>query len=125
METMFSILGMENGQFDFRSIHKTLHFSIDRSERHLKVLSLLGVGRHLYSFIVDKGHVNGAEIHSIFSNGVIVIRNRRTNLLITELIARPGQIRRYWEIQGKALPCEMWVVMEKAKQNQVKGYNYL
>ena len=125
MENSINVLGFDKCPFDFSTIHETLHFSKERAARHLNILTLLGTGKHIYSFVVDKGHWNGAEIHSVFSNGVIVIRNQRTNLLITELVARPGQIRRYWEEQCKAMPVEIWALMEKARQNQIKGYNYL
>ena len=125
MKNIFVILGTDNRSFDFRTIHTTLHFSEERSARHLDILELIGSGSLICSLVVDKGHRNGAEIHSIFSNGVIVIRNQRTNLLITELIARPAQLRRYWELQNKAIPIEVYALLDKARENQRRGYNNL
>jgi hypothetical protein len=125
MRDLFVILGTDRRPFNFSTLHETLHFSTDRRFRHLDILNKIGSGSLLCSFVVDKGHENGNEIHSIFSNGVIVIRNERTNRLITELIARPAQLKRYWELQGKPLPIEIAVMLPKAREYQIKGYNNL
>lgn len=123
VETYFNVLGLDKQVFNFGSIHETLHFSAERKERHLRIVNGIGSGKQVYSFIVDKGHMNGNEIHTIFDNGIIVIRNERTNLLITELIARPGQIRRYWEERNLALPIEIYRIIAIASEHQRKGYN--
>ena len=47
-------------------------------DRHLN-----GDGQVIDSFIVDKGHRNGLERHDITDNGIIVIYNARTNLLVS------------------------------------------
>ena len=53
--------------------------------------------------------------------GNIIIYNKKTNKMITKLIARPGQIRRYYK-DGKA-PKNL---IEKAIDNTVKNhYNYI
>lgn len=48
-------------------------------------------------FFVDKGHPNGAEIHILTKNALIIVLNERTKKVCTILIARPGQIRRYYK----------------------------
>lgn len=45
------------------------------------------------SFVVDRGHPNGPEIHSVTDTGIIVVHNQRTGKMVTKLIARPGQVK--------------------------------
>lgn len=95
----------------------TLHFSRDRQDRE-NLIKQIGEGRVIKTVEVDKGHPNGPEIHKITDNAIVVIYNKRTGRLITKLIARPNQIRRYFE-EGKA-PKEL---IKKAKEHQSKRYN--
>lgn len=76
------------------------HYTTDRQERE-NLIKQIGIGTIVKSVRVDRGHINGAEIHKITSTGIVIIYNERTGKMITKLIARPGQIRRYWEA-GKA-----------------------
>lgn len=94
------------------------HYKTDRTKRE-EIIATIGQGREVYSFIIDRGHRNGAEIHAITTTGIINIYNQRTNKLVTKLIARPGQIKRYFA-EGKA-PQE---IVKKAIDNTVKNsYN--
>ena len=70
------------------------HYNRDRVMRE-RLIKEIGIGKEIATFRVDRGHVNGAELHTITTNGIIVIRNERTNKMITKLIARPNQIKRY------------------------------
>lgn len=63
-----------------------------------------GDGQVIDSFIVDKGHKNGAEIHSITNTGLIIIHNKDSGKLVTKLIARPQQIERYYKASDKHPP---------------------
>ena len=74
----------------------TFHYAEDRTDRHNKIATIIGEGKCIAYFIVDKAHPNGNEIHCVYDNGIVVIYNERTKKLITELIARPAQIYRYW-----------------------------
>jgi hypothetical protein len=47
------------------------------------------------SFIVDTNHHNGLEVHTVLTSGVVVIGNLKGKRLITWLIARPNQLKRY------------------------------
>lgn len=47
------------------------------------------------SFIVDTDHPNGLEVHTVLTSGVVVIGNLESKKLITWLICRPGQLKRY------------------------------
>jgi len=61
-------------------------------------------GEPVYSFIVNCGHINGKEIHTITEKGIIIIQNAKSKNIITFLIARPGQITRYWDGLNLGLP---------------------
>lgn len=92
------------------------HYSEDREAREA-IIRQIGMGKVVASFRVDRGHRNGAEIHKITSTGIIVIYNERTGKMITKLIARVGQIRRYYK-DGNA-PKEL---IKKAVDNTVKNH---
>lgn len=92
------------------------HWTNDRQTRE-DVIRMIGLGEVVATFIVDRGHRNGAERHEITSTGIIVIYNNRTNKMVTKLIARPGQIRRYYE-NGRA-PRNL---IEKAIDNTVRNH---
>jgi len=92
------------------------HYSTDRQERE-NLIAKIGQGEIIKRVVVDRGHRNGAEIHEISNTGIITIRNQKTKKLITKLIARPGQIRRYYE--GNA----PYYLIKIAKNNQELGYN--
>ena len=95
------------------------HYEIDRQAREA-IIEKIGYGKVVAEFIIDRGHRNGPEIHKISDTGIIKIYNKRSGKLITKLIARPGQIRRYYEV-GKA-PKNL---IQKAIDNTVKhDYNY-
>lgn len=91
---------------------KTLHTE-ERAKRARLVAKLGGVP--VYSFLVDKDHEHGLEVHTILDSGVIVIGNYRTYRLVTWLIARPAQIKRYG-VTDESL-------IAKARENNAKGYN--
>lgn len=94
------------------------HYREDRQRRE-EIIKTIGMGEVVNRFTIDKGHRNGAEIHEIRSTGIIVIYNKRTGKMITKLIARVGQIKRYYE-EGKA-PKNL---IKKAIDNTVKNcYN--
>lgn len=76
------------------------HYMNDREARE-EVIRKIGMGDIKDRFVVDRGHKNGSEIHEIRTTGIIVIYNQRTGKMITKLIARVGQIKRYYA-NGKA-----------------------
>lgn len=79
-----------------------------------------GDGNVIDSFIVDKGHKDGAEIHSITDTGLIIIHNQNTGKLVTKLIARPEQIKRYYKGSEKHPP--KWL-LSLAEWHKSLGYN--
>ena len=95
------------------------HYIDDRVDRENRI-EIIGQGKAVAKFIVDRGHRNGPEIHEITDTGIINIYNERTKKLVTKLIARPGQIRRYFK-DGKAPE----TLLKQARYNSyVLGFNY-
>lgn len=120
----FEVLSQIREQlYDFDNLIETSHWNEERKERHKKIQERIGKGEFLSSFVVDTGHPNGDELHTIFDNGMIIVQNERTGRLVTELIARPGQIKRYWENQGKAIPIEVYKIVPVAHKHLQKKWN--
>lgn len=92
------------------------HYNRDRIIRE-KLIREIGIGKEIKTVRVDKGHPMGAELHTITTNGIIIIRNEKTHKIVTKLIARPNQIRRYG-IEDKRL-------IALAREHQALGYNMI
>lgn len=101
----------------------SLHYNIDRYYREMFIYNYLGGdGEIIDSFIVDKGHKNGAERHCITSNGLILVYNVHTKKMVTKLIARPQQIKRYYVNTSKRPPEN---VLKLCREHQKMGFNNL
>lgn len=101
------------------------HYETQRSERDKFIDEKLnGDGYIIDGFVVDKGHKHGLEVHSITNNGVIIIHNLVSGKLVTKLLARPNQIKRYYESTGREPPSEYEDVLKLARQHQILGYNH-
>ena len=94
------------------------HWTEDRQERE-NLIKTIGLGTEVATFMVDKGHRNGPELHTITTTGIIIVRNARTKKMVTKLIARPNQIRRYFD----EITEEVERVITVARKHQQKGYN--
>lgn len=92
------------------------HYTDDRKVRE-ELIKKIGFGNEIGTFRVDKGHPKGAELHTVTDTGIIIIRNERTHKMVTKLIARPNQIKRYG-INRKD-------VIEIAREHQALGYNMI
>ena len=82
----------------------SIHYSEDRRQRQAFINDCLGLGDAVDSFMVDRGHPGGSEIHTVTTTGLIVIRNARTGKLITCEIARPEQLRRLYRAEDRTVP---------------------
>ena len=80
------------------------HWTEDRQERE-NLIRTIGLGTKIATFVVDKGHRNGPELHTITTTGII--------------IARPNQIRRYFDEVTE----EVERVITVARKHQQLGYN--
>ena len=100
------------------------HYETQRDEREKFIEECLGGdGQVVDSFVIDKGHIKGEEIHCVTDNGIIVIYNAASKKLVSKLIARPQQIKRYYEHTGREPPKEYKKILDLARQHQILGYN--
>lgn len=96
------------------------HYTADRKARE-ELIKRIGNGNAIATIRVDRGHRNGAELHTITTTGIIEIRNERTHKLVTKLIARPQQIKRYFT----TTTAEIERVIRIATEHQKLGYNMI
>ena len=81
------------------------HYIKDRSERKRVINDEIGgYGKTLFTIECDRG--------------IIMIFNAYTKIHVTDLIARPEQLKRY----GKPVPEQ---TLQKAKNHIAKGWNYV
>ena len=64
----------------------------------------------------------GLECHSITDNGIIIIYNKNSGKLVTKLIARSNQIKRYYYKSGREPP--KWL-LDLCDWHESLGYNNL
>lgn len=95
------------------------HYAEERRNREA-LISTIGLGKELITIEVDRNHPKGPELHTITSTGIIIVRNKASHKIVTKLIARPGQIRRYFD----DVPEIIEKVIEVARIHQKMGYNY-
>ena len=95
------------------------HYTNDRQKRE-EIIKKIGYGKIIKSVVVDKGHKNGPEIHNLSDTGIITIQNQRTKKMITKLIARPGQIKRYYK-ENEIIPAGL---LDLARQHQKLALNF-
>ena len=93
------------------------HYKNYRYIRERKIRNI-GEGKTYAEFFVDRGHEKGAERHVLTTTGIIVIYNAITNRLVTKLIARPGQIKRYYPDGGAPVD-----ILKLAYQHQAGKMN--
>ena len=96
------------------------HYQRQRSEREKFIDEHFRYGKLVDEFIVDKLHPNGAERHCLVNNGTIIIYNLNSGKLVTKLIAREGQIRRYYYGSGREPPPYL---IDLARKHESLGYN--
>lgn len=102
------------------------HYQNQRNERERFIDECLGGdGRVIDSFIVDKGHKDGIERHEITDNAIIIIYNVVSGKLVSKLIARPFQIKRYYKSTGRRYPKGYKRILALAEQHKILGYNDL
>lgn len=115
---MFKIKEYVGDSSKFRVLMTTTH-SKERTRRFF-VAQMLGPYNVLKVFYVNKGHINGPEAHVLTTTGVIYIYNIRNGRLITCLIARPAQIKRYYRAINSKAPQN---VLEIAAVHERQGLN--
>lgn len=102
--------------------NNTYHYNNDRMTRNEFITTLFDASTKVLNiFLCDTGHKNGKELHIIYNNGVIAIYNERTKKHITDLIARPQQIKRYYEMTNTRCQNEL---IKIAREHQKQKLNY-
>ena len=102
----------------FKSLDVTNH--ITKRSKRLQVANLLLLTESaslIGYYVIDTGHDNGLEVHAVYNNGIIKIYNLNTSKLITVLIARIGQMKRYPNIDITK------TMKRKIKSHVANGYN--
>lgn len=97
------------------------HFTAERSYRKNNINAIGGYGKPIETFYVDRGHKNGAELHTVTTNAIIVIHNAKTLKHCTDLIARPKQIKDLYAMGNREAPQK---ILDLAYQHVKKGLNY-
>ena len=100
----------------------TKHYNNDKNieVRREIIEKYIGWGKDIFSAEIDRKHKNGTEIHVITDTAIIKVYNTRTKKHVTELIARPNQIRRVYEAKDQEPP--LWL-LDIAWENQNRGWN--
>lgn len=97
------------------------HYKNHRNKRNRIIKNVIkDDGYIIDGFVIDNGHKNGLEVHSITDKGIIIIHNYNTGKLITKLIARPKQINKYYRDAGRDAP--KWL-LDLCKCHKDAGYN--
>ena len=101
--------------------NQTNHYKYKRYKREKFINKhLYGDGNVVDSFVVDRGHPMGEEVHCITDHAVIVILNKNSGKLCTKLLARKNQIKRLYQGVGRQPP--RWL-LKLAMEHERLGYN--
>lgn len=100
---------------------ESAHFKYERYERKKTIEMVLGQGKCLTSFVVDKAHKNGNTIDYILDNGVVVIVNEKSKKLVTTIVPRLPQLRRYFK--DGFIPQQYSSLIKIAIHNERMGYH--
>ena len=98
----------------------SFHYAECRQLRQSFIEENIGDGEIIDSFVVDRGHPGGAELHSVTDTGLIIITSVETGVLITELIARPEQLRRLYRLENREPPKRL---LRRAYKHNYERYN--
>ena len=94
------------------------HYTKDRASRNA-LIKAIGYGNPIKGVVIDKGHPAGPEIHLLSDTAIITIYNKNTLKMVTRLIARPGQLARFYK-DGEEIPKD---ILNKAIHYQKMGWN--
>lgn len=105
----------------------TLHHRTDGKVRTEVIKNLLGgYGNPVLTNVIDRGHKNGLEKFILTDNGIIIVRNFRSDRHITDLIARRGQIFSRFGEKFKTLDLAMQRhILDLCDERERRGYNII
>lgn len=93
-----------------------------RHGRTTRIAETVGFGHVVRQCLVDTGHSAGCEVHVLTSTGIVLVFNARSGKLVTVLVARPGQVARYYEPFGEDVPD--WLMNRAYENTCVRHLNY-
>ena len=96
------------------------HYANERQNRSDFISNSIGRGNVIDEFIVNRGDERLDERHSVTDTAIIIIHNNYTKKLITEIIARPEQLRRLYHSNGKEPPRRL---LRMAYKHNQRRYN--
>lgn len=105
----------------FDMVNTTMSKHVYTRSKRMKIISNLITsenGKICKIWLVDTGHRNGLEIHVVYNNGVCLIYNSNSHKLITGLILRPQQVKRYDITLTKCM-------LKKVKKHLENNYNHI
>lgn len=94
------------------------HWNKDRQVR-AELIMQIGEGNIIKEVVIDRHHPAGAELHILSDTGIITIENVKTHKMVTKLIARPGQLKRFFPNEN--IP---QALINITRQHQKLAYNY-
>ena len=106
--------------------NNTFHHNANTVRTNVIKTMLGGYGKPVLTAFIDRGHKDGVEKFILTDNGIIIVRNLRTDRWITDLIARKGQIFSRFGDKFKTLPKEMQRhILNLCDDRERKGYNII
>lgn len=106
--------------------NNTFHHNTNTVRTNVIKTMLGGYGKPVLTAFIDRGHKDGVEKFILTDNGIIIVRNLRTDRWITDLIARKGQIFSRFGDKFKTLPKEMQRhILNLCEDRERKGYNII
>lgn len=103
-------------------IRESGHLHYARHGRTTRIAETVGFVHVVRQCLVDTGHSAGCEVHVLTSTGIVLVFNARSGKLVTVLVARPGQVARYYEPFGEDVPD--WLMNRAYENTCVRHLNY-
>lgn len=97
----------------------TTHYKESRQYREKRLIKLLGIGKPVDTFLVDKANKD-IEIQEILDNAIVNVYSFSTHKKITLFAPAPERIIYLYEAVGEIPPEEL---VFKSEDNTRKGYN--
>lgn len=113
------IIKKYNGLINYES-GLTTHYKESRQCRENQLIKLLGIGKPVDTFLVDKAENKDIEIQEILDNAIINVYSFSTHKKITLFAPPPERIIYLYEAVGEIPPEEL---VFKSEDNTRKGYN--
>jgi len=98
----------------------TTHYKESRQYREKQLIKLLGIGKPVDTFLVNKAADKDIEIQEILDNAIINVYSFSTHKKITLFAPPPERIIYLYEAVGEIPPEEL---VFKSEDNTRKGYN--